>query len=160
MIQQHQSGTITDNKISVHAGIIRVKDKLYVGTHADWRSKMIQTIHDSSVGGHSGILGTYQRMRKIFYWPGMKQTVIDQVKQCDVYQWNKGETVASPGLLEPIPIPEGAWELLTMDFIVGLPQSEGKEVILVIVDKFTKYAHFLPLAHPFKAIDVANVFLN
>jgi len=75
--------------------------------------------------------------------------VIYAVRQCDTCQMNKGEHVASPGLLEPIPIPNGAWELLTMDFIVGLPKSEGKEVIWVVVDKFTKYAHFSTLSHPF-----------
>lgn len=47
-----------------------------------------------------------------------------------------------------------------MDFIGGSPTSEGKEVILVIVDKFTKYAHFSTLSHPFRALDVANMFLD
>lgn len=126
VLQQQQEGTITDKNVSVFAGTIRCKNKLYVGTHGTWRSDMIQAIHNSSVGGHSGILGTYQRMKKLFYWPGMKQMVVEVVGHCDICQMNKGEHVASPGLLEPIPIPEGAWELLTMDFIGGLPKSEGK----------------------------------
>lgn len=73
---------------------------------------------------------------------------------------NKGEHIATPGLLEPIPVPDGAWELITMDFIMGLPRSEGKDVILAVVDKLTKYALFLLLTHPFKAADVATLFLN
>ena len=42
-----------------------------------------------------------------------------------------------------------AWAHITMDFITDLPKSQGKEVILVVVDRFTKYSHFIPLAHPF-----------
>jgi IS30 family transposase len=62
--------------------------------------------------------------------------------------------------LEPIPVPTGAWEVITMDFICGMPMSEGKNVILVVIDKFTKYYHLLALAHPFKASTVADLFLN
>lgn len=47
-----------------------------------------------------------------------------------------------------------------MDFIDGLPMSEGKSVILVVVDKFTKYSHFIPLSHPFNAIQVAKLFMD
>lgn len=47
-----------------------------------------------------------------------------------------------------------------MDFIKGLPLSKGHNVILVVVDRFTKFAHFLPLKHPFSASQVAKVFLN
>ena len=47
-----------------------------------------------------------------------------------------------------------------MDFIEGLPKSEGFSAILVVVDRFTKVSHFLPLKHPFTAASVAKVFLN
>lgn len=160
MIQQSNTGTLTDDNISVHQGVLRAKGRLYVGANQNWRVKMVQMIHDSSIGGHAGILGTYQRMKKLFYWPGLKKEVLEYIKRCDICQLNKGEHVASPGLLEPIPIPEGAWELITMDFIVGLPKSDGKEVILTVVDKLTKYAHFISLSHPFKAREVATEFLN
>jgi Integrase zinc binding domain len=47
--------------------VIIKKDRIYVGSYSNWRGA-VQTIHDSSIGGHSGILGTYQRMKKLFYW--------------------------------------------------------------------------------------------
>ena len=47
-----------------------------------------------------------------------------------------------------------------MDFITGLPKSEGKSVIMVVVDRLTKYAHFCALSHPFKASTVANSFME
>jgi hypothetical protein len=47
-----------------------------------------------------------------------------------------------------------------MDFITRLPKSEGKSVIMVIVDRLTKYAHFCALSHPFKANTVATTFME
>jgi hypothetical protein len=66
----------------------------------------------------------------------------------------------SPGLLQPLPIPDESWQIVTMDFIDGLPLSSSANCILVVVDKFTKFAHFLPIRHPYTAASVAKVFLE
>ncbi|XP_026451403.1 uncharacterized protein LOC113351675 [Papaver somniferum] len=63
-------------------------------------------------------------------------------------------------VMAPLPIPEQAWEHISMDFILGLPKSKGREVILVIVDKFTKFRHFIALIHPYTAASVAKVFID
>jgi hypothetical protein len=63
-------------------------------------------------------------------------------------------------LLQPLPIPDAAWQMVSMDFIKGLPQSGAVNCVLVVVDKFTKYAHFLPLKHPYSAQSIAKVFLD
>lgn len=70
------------------------------------------------------------------------------------------EHVHIPGLLDPLPVLDMAWSHITMDFIEGLPKSKNKNVILVVVDRLTKYAHFLTLAHPFTVHDVADLFLS
>jgi hypothetical protein len=72
----------------------------------------------------------------------------------------KGENVLSPRLLEPIAISNQAWEVITMDFVTGLPKSQGKDVLMVIIDKLIKYCHLIALTHPFKAFDIAQIFLD
>jgi len=77
----------------------------------------------------------------------------------------KYEKVASPGLLQPLPTPTSVFSDLYMDFMSGLHKLFGKETILVVVDKFTKYGHFISLAHPYTPTQVAqlvfdNIFVN
>ena len=63
--------------------------------------------------------------------------------ECLVCQHNKVETIKTTGRLQPLSIPSQRWEDISMDFIRGLPKSEGKSVIMVVVDRLTKYAHFV-----------------
>jgi hypothetical protein len=82
------------------------------------------------------------------------------VAECLVCQQNKVGTIKTPGLLQPLTIPSQCWEEVSMVFITGLPKSEGKSVIMVIVDRLTKYSHFCALSHPFKDSTVATAFME
>lgn len=82
------------------------------------------------------------------------------VSSCVVCQQAKSERVKYPGFLEPLSVPQSAWQMVSMDFVEGLPCSSGKNCILVIVDKFSKFSHFVPLSHPFTAVTVAKVFMQ
>lgn len=64
---------------------------------------------------------------------------------------------AYPGLLQLQPMPTTVWESITMDFIKGLPKSQVKEVIMVVIDKLRNYAHFISSSHPYTVIEVAQV---
>lgn len=77
-----------------------------------------------------------------------------------VFQQNKVKTIKTLGLLQPLPIPSQRREEVSMDFIMGLPKSEGKSVIMVVVDRLTKHAHFCALSHPFKDSIVATAFMD
>lgn len=103
---------------------------------------------------------TYQKIKKLFVWSGMKKMIQLWCSQCTICQQAKSERIMYPGLLQPIPVPEGAWQIISMDFIEGLPSSNHYNCILVVVDKFSKFSHFIPLKHPFSAITVARQFMD
>jgi hypothetical protein len=136
------------------------KDRLYLCKNSQLKQKVLLELHTSPVGGHSGFLKTYHRVKKDFFWDGLKTDVQRFVEECLVCQQNKVETIKTPGLLQPLSIPSQCWEEVSMDFITGLPKSEGKSVIMVIVDRLTKYAHFCALSHPFKASTVSTAFME
>jgi hypothetical protein len=112
------------------------------------------------IGGHSGILVTYRRLKQYFAWKGMKPLVHNYVQACIVCQQAKLDRFKSSGLLQPLPIPDESWQIVTMGFIEGLPQSGAVNCILVIFDKFTKFAHFLPIKRPYTTAFVAKIFLD
>ena len=82
------------------------------------------------------------------------------VAECPICQISKTEKVPYPGLLDPLSIPKAKWAEISMDFVEGLPTSKGKNVILVVVDRLTKYSHFIPLAHPYTVKKVADLFME
>lgn len=142
----------------LHQGVIRCKGRLFIGANSALQTKVISALHDSAIGGHSGISATYQRVKKLFIWKGLKSAVEDFVRQCDVCQHAKHEHNKPASKLQPLPVPSAPWQDITMDFVTGLPKSEGFEVIMVVVDRLTKFAHFVPLRHPFTAAQVARAF--
>lgn len=144
----------------VEGGLLKHKGRLVIGSHGELREKLINEFHNTALGGHSGVQVTYHRLKALFYWKGMKKEVKQFVRSCDNCQRNKTENIHPPGLLQPLAIPNQAWAQVSMDFIEGLPKSNNKDVIMVVVDRFTKYAHFISLTHPFSAEGVANLYME
>jgi hypothetical protein len=121
---------------------------------------VLYEIHATPTVGHSGFTKIYDRVKRSFLWDGMKHEIHKFVVECDVCQRNKGETVKSPDTLQPLPIPLAIWRDISMDFIVGLPKSRNKLVIMVVVDHLSKYAHLYSLQHPFTVSTVAQHFMD
>jgi hypothetical protein len=133
---------------------------LYLSKQSKLKSTVLSELHATPTAGHSGFTKTYDRVKRSFFWDGMKQDIRKFVAECEVCQCNKGETVKSPGTLQPLPIPPAIWKDISMDFITGLPKSGNKSVIMVVVDRLSKYAHFCALPHPFTASSVAQIFMD
>jgi len=70
------------------------------------------------------------------------------------------ESLQPAGLLQPLEVPSQVWADISMDFIEGLPKVSGKSIILTLVDRFSKYAHFIALGHPYTAASVVRVFFD
>jgi hypothetical protein len=145
---------------SLHDGIIHYDKQIWIGSSTTLRSKLIAAMHSGAVGGHSGVPVTYRRMKQHFAWTGMKADVHDFVTACQVCQQAKPDRSKLPELLQPLPVPDHAWKIVSLDFIEGLPVSEGFNCILVVVELFSKYAHFIGLRHPFTAASIAKVFFQ
>lgn len=144
----------------LEGGVLRYKGKIVVGNAFNFRMLILHEMHSSLYGGHSGVLGTYMRLKRVFFWPNMKLDVTNWVKKCDICAKCKPTNGTYPGLLQPLSVLAQAWTHISMDFIEGLPKSWGKNVILVVVDRLTKYAHFIALSHLFTAQTVAKAFLD
>ena len=90
----------------------------------------------------------------------MKSDLKQFVRNCDVCQRIKSDTKSPVGLLQPLPIPTTSWTNVSLYFVEGLPKSMGYEVILVVVDRLTKYAHFVPVSHPYNAVKIAFLYMQ
>ena len=110
--------------------------------------------------GHEGMQRTLHRLRRDFHFSDMRRVVQDFVRACPTCQRFKTEHLQPAGLLLPLPVPTGVWTDIGLDFIEALPRVKGKSVILTVVDRFSKYCHFIPLAHPYSSEFVAQAFFT
>lgn len=148
------------SNFSLKDGLLRYKNRVWLGNNEELQHKVLTTLHTSAMGGHSGFPVTYKRVQAIFAWPRMKAQVKSFVANCTICQQAKPNRMKYPRLLQPLPIAENCEQTISMDFIEGLPKAGQYSCILVVVDTFSKYAHFIPLAHPYTALSVATTFMN
>jgi hypothetical protein len=91
----------------------------------------------------------------------MKKEIVEYITRCMEFQKVKAEHRHPVGLLQPLPIPEWKWEVVTMDFITGFPRiGKQHDSIMVVVDKLMKASHFIPLKTTHKVADVVNIFVK
>jgi hypothetical protein len=142
---------------SYKTGLIFYKDRIYLRSNSPLTTAIIHEFHS---GTHEGFNKMWHRLKAVFYWQGASSQIKTYLRECDVCQRNKSELTKPAGLLQPLPIPTTIWADISMDFVDGLPLSQGKTVVFVVVDRFSKYAHFIPLKHPYSATGVAQVFFD
>ena len=96
-------------------------------------------------------------MTRNFLWPGITREVKRYVEGCDAYQHNKNQTQPPAGKLMPNSIPEKVWTHISADFITKLPLAQGYNSILVVVDRFTKMAYFVPTTEKMSAEELVRL---
>lgn len=129
-------------------GMVAFQGRLYIPPASPLLAEVLSAVHDD---GHEGVQRTLHRLRRDFHSPRLSTVVQDYIRACATCQRYKSEHLHPAGLLLPLPVPTSVWTDLGLDFIEALPRIGGKSVILTIVDRFSKYCHFIPLAHPYSA---------
>lgn len=95
---------------------------------------------------HPGIQMTKEFLRRRFWWESLDKDVKEFVKACPICNQNKSSHQAPAGLLHPLPVLHRPWSHISLDFVTGLPPSQGHTTILTVVDWFSQMAHFIPLS--------------
>ncbi|GAU31857.1 hypothetical protein TSUD_114680 [Trifolium subterraneum] len=153
-------GTCAESLYQVRQDILYWKNKIVVPQIPHIIQSILQEFHSSLLGAHAGIARTKARIASQFTWPSLSRDVRLFVSQCLVCQQAKSSNVAPAGLLQPLSIPLQIWDDISMDFIIGLPPSNGFTVIMVVVDRLSKYGHFTPLKADFTSLKVAEAFIH
>eukprot|EP00253_Pinus_taeda_P016059 PITA_16059 len=139
LIQKLQQDSSTYDTFSWQNDSLWYKDHLYLSKNSQLKQKILMELHTSPLGGHSRFLKTYHRVKKEFFWDGLKSDIQKFVVECLVCEKNKVKTIKTPVLLQPLSIPSQCWKEVSMDFITGYLRC-------VVSDKQTQWAKWLPLA--------------
>ncbi|KAI9157174.1 hypothetical protein LWI28_017969 [Acer negundo] len=136
-----------------HDGFLFRETKLCV-PKSSLRELLVREAHGGGLMGHFGIAKTLDVLHEHFFWPHMKRDVERVCRQAK-------SRVKPHGLYTPLPIPSGPWIDISMDFMLGLPRSKrGRDSIYVVVDRFSKMAHFIPCHKTDDASHIADLFFK
>ncbi|WVZ97437.1 hypothetical protein U9M48_042976 [Paspalum notatum var. saurae] len=142
-------------------GVLWFKNRLVVPKDMELRKKILDEAHTSMFTLHPGSNKMYQDLKQKFWWTRMKREIAKYVSECDVCQRVKADHLKPAGMLQPLAVPAGKWEDIHMDFIVGLPHTQkGYDSIWVIIDRFTKSAHFIPVKTTYRAKQYAELYIS
>jgi hypothetical protein len=146
--------------VSVSDGLVYKKGSIEVPHDDELRRAVLWSRHDSKIAGHPGRARTLTPVRQCFTWPSVTRFVHRYVNGCDLCQRVKPSSTQPLGAFEPLPIPAGPWTDISYDLITDLPESNGADSILTVINRLTKMAHFLPCRKTMMAEDLADLMLK
>ena len=124
------------------------------------RPRLIQWAHSEKLSAHPGILRTIKFISRRFWWPDLPKDVKQFVLACPVCAQNKPSNRPPAGLLQSLPVPERPWSHIALDFVTGLPSSQGMTTILTVTDRFSKACHLIPLRKLPSAFQTAQLLVK
>ncbi len=154
------SKKITLGDCEEREGLLYYQNRLYVPDYKETRTRVCELHHDLPAAGHGGRTKTLELVHRQYFWPGLRSDVSRYVHNCHTCRRSKPRRHKPYGVLKSLPVPEQRWKDISMDFVTGLPHSEGNDSILVVVDRLTKMRHFLPTTTTASAADVAELYVR
>jgi len=151
---------ITVAECTEQNGRIQYQGKCYIPEGDQLRLRLIQEHHDPALARHPGRARTFDLLDREYYWKEMQKQVDQFVRNCHVCQLSQSSRQSTFGVLRPLPAPEKPCEDISMDFVVGLPECEGFDVIWVVVDRLSKMRLFIPCHTTIDGVELAKLFLR
>ena len=139
-------------------GLLYYRNRLYVPDNNDLKAELLKESHESLIAGHQGKTKTYELLSRSYYWPGMLQYVKRWVRNCHTCKRTTPFCDGHQGLLRSLTAPEKPWKDISVDFITHLPKSQGYDAIMVVVDRLTKFRHYIPCTGSCDAKGAARLF--
>jgi hypothetical protein len=141
-------------------GTLWFKNRLVIPRREALKKKILDEAHTSRYSIHLGSTKMYHDVRQQFWWTRMKCKIAHYVSECDICQKVKADYMKHGGLLQPLNVLDWMWDDISMNFIEGLPMTARKfDLIWVIVDRFTKSAHFIPVNTCYDTQKYAEVYV-
>ena len=142
----------------MESGLLYYRGKIYV-PGLDLRCRILTLCHDSKLAGHPGRWKTLESVSCNYWWPQISRYIGKYVSTCDMCLRTKSVCQPLTGELHPLLIPDAPWDTIGVDFIVELPESNGKDAIMVVVDSMTKRSHFISTVTTLSAAGTAQLYL-
>ncbi|KAL4296936.1 hypothetical protein GQ457_12G014780 [Hibiscus cannabinus] len=140
-----------------HGGYL-FKENMICIPQGSMRDILLREAHEGGLMGHFGVTKTLQTLKEHLFWPKMRRDVERLCERCVTCKKAKSK-VSPQGMYLPLPIPDFPWTDISMDFLLGLPRTKtGRDSIFVVVDRFSKMAHFIACHKTDDAVNVANLF--
>jgi hypothetical protein len=142
-----------------HNNLLHYRQRFWVPNYEPLKLHLLQQHHDVPVAGYPSRSKTLKYLCRNYTWPKMRTDVDCYTRNCHTCQCTKPSRHALFGVLRPLPIPDRPWQDISMDFVMGLPWSNGCDAIWVVVDRLTKERHLVPCRMDVDAKELANLFI-
>ena len=131
-----------------------------VPAYTPLKLKLIMEHHDKPSVGHPGVAKTLELIMRQYTWFGLRKDVKQYLRNCNICYGSKSSRHAPYETLKSLPIPDRLWEGITVDFVTGLPDCEGFNAIMMVVDILGKMRHLFPCNDTVDAKATAQLYLR
>lgn len=154
----NNTGTLHPGEWEQKGTFMLYRGRLYVPMDDRLRHDIVKAHHDSPLVGHPGRWKTTELVARNYWWPNMTRYIAQYVSTCDSCNRTKTFPTLPTGKLLPNRIPDRRWQIVTVDMITELPESQGWDSIMVVVDRLSKRIHAIPTTSKVDSLGVARLF--